>query len=309
MPRILVAAATYRRPKGLARLLDALEKLDTAEHFEILVADNDAERSEGFAYCENLRANGYRRPLHAIIAPERGIAQARNALIGYALEHTEADFVAMLDDDEWPTTGWLDAFLRVQRETRADALHGAVLREFEVPPGGWADRCQGLAPLHNRTGPVAMIHGTSNVFLTRSCLLGIQRPWFDPQFALTGGEDKEFFTRLKREGARFAWADDAVVVAHVPESRTTLGWALKRAYRVGNSDMRVVLKHERRLGALSLEAGKIVATFFLLPALFALSAPWPSWRTAALCRLWRSAGKFAAVMGAHFSEYATIHGG
>ncbi len=309
MSKVLVAAATYRRPKGLARLLDALEKLDTTEQVEVLVADNDAERSEGFAFCETVRANGYRWPLHAIVARERGIAQARNALVGYALDRTDAVFVAMLDDDEWPTPGWLDAFLRVQRETQSDALHGAVLREFDVPPGVWAEHCRGIAPLRDRTGPVAMIHSTSNVLFTRVCLRGLDRPWFDPGFALTGGEDKEFFTRLKCKGVRFAWADDAVVFAHVPASRANLGWALKRAYRVGNSDMRVFLKHERRLAALSFEAVKIAGVFFLSPAQFALSAPWPARRTAALCRLWRSAGKLAAVMGAHFNEYGTIHGG
>lgn len=309
MHKILVAAATYRRPTGLTRLLDALAKLDTDEQIEILIADNDAERSEGFALCQAVRAAGYRWPLHAIIASERGIAQARNALIGYALDRTDADFVAMLDDDEWPAPGWIDAFLRAQRETQADALHGAVLRECDGPLGGWAERCQGLAPLRHRTGPIAMIHGTSNVFITRSCLLGMEKPWFDPRFALTGGEDKEFFMRLKRKGTRFAWADDAVVTAHVPKSRANLGWALRRAYRVGNSDMRVTLKYERRLGLLSLEAAKIAGAIFLSPVLFALSLPWPARRAAALCRLWRSAGKLAAVMGAHFTEYATIHGG
>jgi succinoglycan biosynthesis protein ExoM len=309
MPEILVAAATYRRPKGLARLLAALEKIDTDAKLEIVVADNDAERCEGLATCRSVLANGYRWPLHAVVARERGIAQARNALVSYAINCTQADFVAMLDDDEWPTPGWLSAFLRVQRETQADALHGAVLREFDAPPGDWAAHCQGIGPLRGRTGPVAMIHGTANVLLTRRCLLELERPWFDPEFALTGGEDKEFFTRLKRKGARFAWADEAIAFAHVPASRANLGWALSRAYRVGNSDMRVFLKHERRLGPLSLEMAKIVGAFFFSPAQFALSAPWPAWRTAALCRLWRSAGKFAAVAGTHFNEYATIHGG
>jgi GT2 family glycosyltransferase len=309
MPRILVAAATYRRPKGLVRLLDALEKLETAEQVEILVADNDAERRQGFAICERIRARGYRWPLHAIVASERGIAQARNALVGYALDHTDAGFIAMLDDDEWPSPGWLDRFLRVQRDTGADALHGAVLRDFDKTPGPWARHCQGMAPLRKRSGPVAMIHGTSNVFFTRASLQALDRPWFDPGFALTGGEDKEFFTRLRRRGARFAWADEAVVFAHVPASRANLGWALTRAYRVGNSDMRVFIKYERGLGAYLLECAKIVGALVLSPAQFAMSAPWPAWRTVALCRLWRNAGKLAALMGVHFREYASIHGG
>jgi GT2 family glycosyltransferase len=308
MPKVLVAAATYRRPRGLLRLLDALEQLTTGEQVEILVADNDDERRDGYAICERVRERGYRWPLCAIVAGERGIAQARNALVGYALDHTDAGFIAMLDDDEWPAPGWLDGFLRVQRETGADALHGAVLRDFERTPGAWATHCQGIAPLRERTGPVAMIQGTANVFFTRACLEGLGRPWFDLNFALTGGEDKEFFTRLRLHGTRFAWADEAVVFAYVPASRANLGWALKRAYRVGNSDMRVFLKYERRFGAHLLECAKIGCALVLSPAQFALSAPWPGRRTMALCRLWRSAGKLAALRGAHFREYATVHG-
>jgi glycosyltransferase involved in cell wall biosynthesis len=309
MADVLVAIPTFRRPLGLARLLEALEKLDTESRVEILVADNDSVGHEGSTLCARLCAEHYRWPLHSIIVPERGIAQARNALVAYALENSTAGFIAMLDDDEWPDPHWLDAFVRVQAQTCADALHGAVLRRFEVEPGRWASRCQGIAPLRGRTGSVGMIHSSSNVFLNRDCLLRMQSPWFDPAFALTGGEDKEFFTRMRLQGARFAWADDAIAFAHVPASRSNLPWVLRRSYRVGNSDMRVLLKHDRSVRALAIEAAKITGAVLLAPFLVLVHAAAPGARTAALCKLWRAAGKTAAVCGAHYNEYATIHGG
>src|SRR5580692_6479890 len=177
MAEVLVAIPTFRRPTGLARLLVALENLETDARVEVLVADNDGEDGEGVALCEILRAKSYRWPLHSIVVNERGISQARNALVGYALASSTAPFIAMLDDDEWPESGWLDAFLRVQRQTGADALHGAVLREFERKPGAWASQCQGIAPMRGETGRVSMIHGTANVFLTRACLLRLGSPW------------------------------------------------------------------------------------------------------------------------------------
>lgn len=309
MADVLVAIATFRRPRGLARLLDALANLETSFRIEVLVADNDDTAREGIALCSAIRSSGYRWPLHAIVAAERGIAQARNALVAEALRVSEAPFVAMLDDDEWPEPGWLDAFMRVQTQTNAAALHGAVLRDFEVAPGAWSARCQGIAPLRGRTGIVEMIHGTSNVLIARTWLQHMERPWFDPGFALTGGEDKEFFTRLRDMGARFAWADDAVIHAHVPASRSTFRWALQRAYRVGNSDMRVFLKHRRERRALALEGAKIAGAMLLAPFQLALHAGAPAERTAVLCRLWRAAGKCAAIVGSHYNEYATIHGG
>jgi glycosyltransferase involved in cell wall biosynthesis len=308
MADVLVGIPTFRRPMGLRRLLAALEKLATNAQVEVLVADNDIDGREGISLCEELRAREYRWPLNSISVKERGIAQARNALVGYALANSTSPFVAMLDDDEWPDIRWLDAFLLVQSQTRADALHGAVLRDFEKAPGAWASRCQGMAPQRGRTGPVGMIHGTANVLLSRAVLERIESPWFDPAFGLTGGEDKEFFTRLRDLGARFAWADDAIAFAHVPASRSTLGWALRRAYRVGNSDMRIFLKYEQNVRMRAFEAAKIGGAILLSPLQLVAHVASPGARTADLCRVWRAAGKIAAIFGTHYDEYATIHG-
>jgi len=128
MVDLVVAIPTFRRPRSLARLLEALEKLETEARVTVVVADNDAVRHEGYDLC--LKFRGYRWPLEAVIAPERGIAQVRNVLVERALAHRNAQFVAMLDDDEWPSTQWLDQFLRVQRETCADALQGSILFEL-----------------------------------------------------------------------------------------------------------------------------------------------------------------------------------
>jgi hypothetical protein len=154
-----------------------------------------------------------------------------------------------------------------------------------------------------------MIHGTSNVLLRRTFLERVPMPCFDPSFALTGGEDKDFFARLRRLGARYAWADEAVVHAHVPASRSSVRWALQRAYRVGNSDMRVFLKYERGLLPRIREAMKIAGVIVMAPVMALLYAPLPAWRLAPVCRLWRAAGKLAALFGAHYQEYAVVHGG
>ncbi len=308
MPEVTVCIPSFRRPKGLAKLLEALGALQTHAAVTIVVADNDGEKHEASDLCESVRSKGYRWPLDCIAVKERGIAQARNALVERALTAHKGQFVAMLDDDEWPQPQWLDEFLRVQKETNADALHGAVLRAFETAPSAAAADCADMRPWRNPTGALAMIESTSNIFLRRGCLERMPRPWFDPGFALTGGEDRDFFTRLRASGAKFAWADDAVIYAHVPASRATLNWALKRAYRVGNSDMRVFLKYRPKLGARSRELAKIAGVFALSPLMLAASAPIPARRGSALAKLYRAAGKTAALFGRHYNEYAVTHG-
>ena len=308
MPDITIAIPTFRRPNSLERLLAAIAKLETEADVRVLVAENDAERQEGRAIVTRLMSTGYRWPIELLLVEPRGIAQARNALVKRALANG-FDFLAMLDDDEWPEALWLSALLRVAAESRADALQGAVLPEFERMPGRWAARCYGFAPLRRQTGPVAMIHSTANVLLRRSAFAMLSSPWFDQEFALSGGEDKDFFTRLRMAGARFAWADDAVVHAHVPISRGNALWAVRRAYRVGNSDMRVFLKHSRALGAKLGESAKIVGAIFVSLPLALLAAPIAEWRIMPVCKFARAVGKLSAAFGLRYDEYAVTHGG
>lgn len=304
-PDIVIAVPTFRRPRSLKRLLDAVARLETNANVTVVIADNDAERHEGFDVCAALK--DYRWPLDAFIAPERGIAQVRNALVERALTHA-CDFIAMLDDDEWPEQQWLDAFLKVQAETGADALHGDILRDFETLPGRLAARLDGIAPLVGETGPVAMIEGSGNILVSRACFEGLAKPCFDPAFALSGGEDRDFFERLRRQGRRFAWAKEAVLHAFVPASRANLRWALLRAYRVGNSDMRVFLKHAHSTSDSAREGAKIAGALLLSPILFVILGLATNRAVDALRRLCRAAGKIAAIRGRVYNEYAVTHG-
>jgi len=304
MPDVVVAIPTYKRPRGLARLLDFLANLETAATVSVLVADNDAEGHEGFDLCQALK--GYRWPLHAITVRERGIAPVRNALVREALKG-DAQFIAMLDDDEWPERGWLDALLAEQAKTGADVVQGSILFEFETRPR-WAETFDGMSDIRNASGPVETLQGAGNLLMTRAALSIVGAPWFDPAFALSGGEDRDFFQRLKAAGARFAWSDEAVARGYVPATRTSFAWALKRAYSVGNSDMRVFLKYGPSAAARAMEFAKVAGALVLSPVLAVLLAFDEVRRRDALRRLFRAAGKVTALCGRHYNEYAVTHG-
>ena len=123
--RVIIAIPTCKRPKSLARLLDAISALRTRADISVLVVDNDAEARQGFNYCRRLAAD-YRWPLRAVIEPQRGIAAARNRLVSEALR-SQAQFIAMIDDDEWPGPNWITHFLETQKQTGADILQGSIL--------------------------------------------------------------------------------------------------------------------------------------------------------------------------------------
>ena len=291
---VVICIPTFRRPQSLKRLLAAIAALETLADVAVLVADNDAEGQAGFTLAQEM-APGFRFPLRAVIARQRGIAQVRNTLIEEALKDTPR-FIAMIDDDEWPEVNWLDGFLRVAEETGAGVLQGSIL--FNHPA---------QADIVRPSGPAGMLQGAGNLLIRRAVLEAMPRPWFDPQFALGGGEDRDFFLRLERMGVRFAWADEARCLGEVPESRATTSWMLARAYSVGNSDMRVLMKHHAGLGARLIELGKIAAALVLAAPAALLLAATPR-RLQPLETLFRALGKLAALCGAYHQEYAVTHG-
>ena len=295
---VIVCIPTFKRPKSLKRLLDAIAALDTTADVRVLVADNDAEDHAGHDLCHTL--TGYRWPLTAVIAETRGIAQVRNRLIEAALS-TNADFIAMIDDDEWPAPTWIEEFLKTARATQADVLQGSILF-------GQGDAADGHGDIRRATGPIAMLQGAGNLLIRRAVLEDMAAPWFDPQFALSGGEDQDFFVRLQRAGKRFAWSDEARAHGEVPDTRANLGWLLRRAYSVGNSDMRVLLKHRPGMARLALELLKILASLLLSPLAAAILAASPNRKARALQKLFRAAGKLTAMFGARYNEYAVVHG-
>ena len=305
----VISIPTFRRPAGLRQLLDSLATLSTVHRVRVIVADNDAQNREGMATVETLKSLGYRWPIEAILVEERGISQVRNALIAASLRHPATRVVLMLDDDEIAEPQWLDEMIRQQMLTGASIVGGRVNRLFEGQKPRWADAVPLLShKSRSRTGPVDLVDSTANILFTRAVLETHQGPVFDPAFALTGGGDKEALTRLKRHGASFAWAEEAIVSEQIPASRLTQAWVLKRAFRVGNSDMRVTLRHRSSWREVALELVKALAVLFAAPLLLIASLfDERRWMKARLM-IWRAAGKLWAVSGKSYREYLVTHG-
>lgn len=309
MSKAIVAIPTYRRPAGLLQLLESLAELSTCHQLRIIVGDNDSAQLEGRHVVETLRAEGYPWPIEAIIVTARGISQVRNALIEASLRDDGADFVLMLDDDEIAAPGWLDEMISRQKETGADIVGGRVNRLFEGGKPKWADGASLLSDkTHTGLARVDMIHSTCNTLFSGPFLRQQERPLFDPSFGLTGGEDKEAFTRLKRAGATFAWAESAVVWEQIPASRLTREWVLKRAFRVGNSDMRVLIRHHGSWSEVGVEVLKALAVLAAGPVLLLRAGRDETRDIRSRMMIWRAAGKLSAVAGRSYREYLVTHG-
>jgi succinoglycan biosynthesis protein ExoM len=246
--KVAVGVATYQRHKGLTSLIEGLNRLtfDKCEtpSLEIIVVDNDSA-GPAYAFCQEISSN-LNWPLKCSIEPRRGIPYARNKVVACAQEG-HADLVAFIDDDEVPEPSWLDELLYIQRLYNADVVGGCVLPRFAVPVAPWKGelfkRGRGLA-----SGDVIDTAATNNV-LVRSEVFEQMDNIFDERLALSGGSDKEFFTRVHHRGYKMVWADDALVYELIPKSRASMRWIVQRWYRYGNNYSLLAIESEPSIAA------------------------------------------------------------
>ncbi len=301
MFQIAITIPSFRRPQGLCRLLKALARLETSHQLTIIVGDNDPVQAEAQELCARFKAADYRWPLITFAVAQRGLASTRNAIVERALALPQIDYIAMLEDDEYPEPQWLDALIRMQQATKADVVGGTVLREFDEPPPLWALHLDGVKALRHKSGHVHKLTGsTGNVLFARAALSAQPRPIFDPQFSLPGGDYADLFRRLRQTGSHFAWCDEAVLRETVPASRLDRGWLLGRAYSIGNADMRLALKYRKGIAG---EIVKIIAAYCALP-----EAALPSRRMQAIARMFRASGKLNALRGHISQPYRLVDG-
>jgi succinoglycan biosynthesis protein ExoM len=227
---VAVCALTFRRPRGLTRLVEGLRKLEIPDDAEVylVVVDNDPEGSA----CHQIRAaqESFPWPVRYVVEPHPGIPAARNTAVRVA---DDADFVAFIDDDEVPDRRWLKELLVVQKHTAADVVTGPVLPDFEQDPPKWIVRGGFFDRPRFPTGERINWATTSSVLIARR-LLEIAEP-FNTDMQRTGGSDTHFFMRSVMEGATIVWADEALVSETIPETRMSASWIVRREYRRGNT--------------------------------------------------------------------------
>jgi glycosyltransferase involved in cell wall biosynthesis len=233
--KVSICALTYCRPEGLLRLLEGLNALELVAlrpDIEVIIVDNDPERSAEDV-CSRVRA-GFRWNLRYEVESRRGVVHARNTAVD--LVSPDSDWVAFIDDDEVPAESWLSELLKVQSETGADAVAGRVVPHFADPVEPWIE-AGGFFQQQRFPDGSALPHAFTNNVLFRAAILTDQRfqPPFAERYALMGGEDRHFFQRVRMAGYRLCWADEAVVTEWIPASRANARWLVQRQFRVGTA--------------------------------------------------------------------------
>ncbi len=228
LPHICVCICTYKRAEPLKRLLKDLDRQDTGGLFtySIVVADNDPEGSAKSTVEKVAKSLGV--SVKYCAEPTRGIARARNAVVANA----EGDYLALIDDDEFPIAEWLKILLVTCRRYRVDGVLGPVKRHFDEEPPRWLKKS---SLYDRRVNPTGMQvewkeSRTGNVLMKREIVLNDPMP-FRPEFQ--AGEDQDFFRRKIEEGRRFVWCSEAAVYEVIPPSRWTRLYYIRKALLQG----------------------------------------------------------------------------
>jgi glycosyltransferase involved in cell wall biosynthesis len=249
---VTVCACTYRRPEGLAALLEGLDQQTferaSRPELRIIIADNEGNARVRDICDQFRRSSGI--PIAYVHEPQRGISHARNACLARLAE--DCDFFTMIDDDEIPDPDWIEQLLLAQETTAADVVQGRVRAQLPPSTPGWivqgryfdwqldADEARRA---QQEVYPEVYKARTNNV-LVRHAVVRELALRFDPRFALTGGEDIVFFSVIKRAGYRIVYAPCACVRDVVPPERVTLKYLLRMWYRVGCNDRFKTIRRE-----------------------------------------------------------------
>jgi len=165
------------------------------------------------------------------VEPIQNIALARNR----ALENAKGEFVAFIDDDEFPTSEWLLNLWKCCTASQCGGVLGPVLPFFDQEPPRWVIKGGFFDRPRHQTGTVLESEQTrsGNVLIRRAILKGVAEPFL--RIYGSGSEDVDFFRRMIAAGHKFIWCNEAAVYEVVPPPRWKRSYLLKRAWLQGQN--------------------------------------------------------------------------
>ena len=240
---VSVCICTYRRNDLLVLLLRKLLLQETGGHFDfsIVVVDNDAAAGARDTVARFQPEAGI--AVTYDVEPDKCIAAARNRAVRLA----QGNYIAFIDDDEFPPQDWLLTLYRAIQVFDADGALGPVYPFFAHTPPEWLVKSGLCERPVLRTG--TWLHWddtrTGNVLMQRR-VFDEHGLWFDVKYR-TSGSDKEYFREAMALGYRFVAVQEAPVYETVPPSRQTRQYWITRALVQASNERKFRAPHLKGL--------------------------------------------------------------
>jgi glycosyltransferase involved in cell wall biosynthesis len=232
--KIEICICTYKRPELLYRLLKKIEQVILPEGFSIsvLIVDNDYMKSGELTVKMFKEESGIEISYN--IEPRQNIAMARNKVLNEAT----GDFLAFIDDDEFPSHDWLLKMYESLVTFNSDAVLGPVKPFFDFVPPHWISKTGHFERPEHKTGTILERSQTrsGNLFMRKNSidLLNIR---FDNNFS-GGGEDRDFLGRMIDSGLILTWCNEGIVYEVIQKERCRISIQIRRALLRGKMAVR-----------------------------------------------------------------------
>jgi len=252
---LTIIICTYNRDKYLGETLKRLAANHFNGEWELLLINNNSTDSTA-EICSTFAKENSNVPFRYIIEPAQGLSHARNR----GIKEANGEWLVFLDDDAFVGKNYLERLAQYIKELpRMDAFGGRIYPFFEdgITPvwlskwsASWLsaiDKGDEVC-LFSKDYPIGANMGFSRK-ITDQCGL------FDTSLGrsgknLIGGEEKDYFNRVKAQNATIYYLPEIMVEHCIPPSRTTDEYIAKLGFGVGISE------RQRTLAISKLEYGK-----------------------------------------------------
>lgn len=266
---------------------------------KIIVVDNDIDRTAENTVNElaSRFTGNHRLTYHSY--PVKGLSNVRNEIFRKASE-LDPDYIACIDDDEYPDSDWLNQLILTITRCEADIVMGPVIPEFESPVSPFIAYWFKYKDLENFKK--IYFFWTGNFIICADFFLK-HKIKFDNRFNITGSEDSYFGVKALKSGANICWSDKAVAFETIPQKRANLKWLIKRNFNHA-LNFTHILKLEkiwlRLIKKILISIAYLFAGFFALVFLI-FPVKWKYW---GILKISESIGGFAGLLSFQFQEYA-----
>jgi L-malate glycosyltransferase len=178
----------------------------------------------------------------------------KSAALNTGLAHLAGDLAVFTDDDVFPRSDWLLQLRKAADDHPSYSVFGGViLPRWEVSPSpwvGWVPRAPVFAITEPglREGPTdsGFLYGPNIAIRADVFHAGMR---FDPSIGPNGaeypmGNESELLQRLKLQGHKAWYVQEAVVEHFIRDYQMNKSWMLRRAIRFGRGQLRLLKTSE-----------------------------------------------------------------
>ncbi len=236
-----IIICTYNRAQYIGETLRRLANNHYNEKWELLLIDNNSTDSTA-SICNTFATQYPAVPFRYLVETQQGLSYARNR----GIQEAKGNWLVFLDDDAFVGENYLDCLSQyIQEIPQLDAFGGRIYPLFEdgiVPSwlGKWSaswlsaiDKGDKVC-LFTKDYPIGANMGFSKRIADQCGLFNTSLGRSGKN--LIGGEEKDYFNRIKALNATIYYLPDIAVEHCIPTSRTTDEYICHLGLGVGQSE-------------------------------------------------------------------------